>query len=194
MDEPAVVDVLEPQRRLPAVPGGHRRRQRPAGRDEPAEVRAGDVLHRQVQRTVVGAGADRPHDVGVVEPGDGADLAGEPDLEPVRVHPVGAGHLQRDPLAAVAVPGEEHLPHAALAEPVEQDVGADGELLAAAAGQPPDLERGEPAAADEFGVQVGGVGGAQGLDRDVPFDEEGLIDARIEGDRENHQRPIRIVL
>ncbi|MBY0455779.1 MAG: hypothetical protein K2V38_00420 [Gemmataceae bacterium] len=53
------------------------------------------------------------------------------------------------------MPGEVDVPHPALADAVEQDVRADEQPRAVPAEQPPALERGQPAAADQVGRQAG---------------------------------------
>ena len=77
MDHPLVVGVLQPQRRLVDEVAGVAHRHRPPGLDHPGQVEALDVLHGEDEALAAAEGGVGGHDVGVLKPGDGADLAQE---------------------------------------------------------------------------------------------------------------------
>ena len=73
-------------------------------------------------------GVEGADDVGVVELGGGADLAVEAANGVGVVQPLLADELQGDDLAELPVAGLEDLAHAALAQPLQQDVGAEQQV------------------------------------------------------------------
>ncbi len=153
VDQAALVGVLQPQRRLPDVvaslPGGE-----PAARGEQlAQVGALDVLHSQIVIVAGQGGVVGEHDVGVRELGGRLHLAAEADQQFLLVEAVGADDLEGDEAVHEGVPGLEDLAHAALPEPLHQQVRPQHQTLGAALQDLVDLEGGEPAAADQFGGQ-----------------------------------------
>jgi hypothetical protein len=85
-------------------------------------------------------------DVGVVQVGRGADLALESFANVGIVKAFGADELEGNQPAEVAVAGLEDLAHAALAQPLQQDVAAQDQLLPSALEEEVGLVRGQPVA------------------------------------------------
>ncbi len=153
MDQAALVGVLQAQRRLPDVIAGLLRGEPPALREQPGQVGALDVLHGQVaivagQRGVVGQ-----HDVGVRELGGGLHLAAEACQQVLLILAVGADYLEGDEAVHEGVPGLEDLAHAALPDPLQQQVRPQHQALGAALQDLVDLEGCYPAAAHQLGRQ-----------------------------------------
>ncbi len=91
-----------------------------------------DVLHRDVVRIAGQAQVVNGDDIGVRQDGRRLRLALEPlDCLGILAEPLLADQLQRDDTVEQVVPGLEHLPHAALAQRLEQDVGTEHEVFRA---------------------------------------------------------------
>ena len=94
VDHPVLVGVLQAQRRLVHVIAGVRHGQRPAGLDDPGQVEAVDVLHREYDALAEPDGVVRRDDVGVAELRDGPDLAEEAFEHPGAFHDLPPHHLE----------------------------------------------------------------------------------------------------
>ena len=77
------------------------------------------------------------------------------------VEPLLADELEGDDAAELPVAGLEDLAHAALAEPLQQDIGAEKKFLAAALEELVGLVGGQPVAADQLAGQGFGIGKAR---------------------------------
>ncbi len=117
--------------------------------DEAGEVDAFDKLHCDVVRAVDLVGIVSADDVGVDELAGGANLALEPPYHARDGKVLAADDLERDGSLERDVPRLEDLPHAAFAELVQDDIGSERQLVAAALGDGVDLVNGEPAAAHD---------------------------------------------
>jgi hypothetical protein len=115
-----------------------------------------DVLHDQEVAGAVAVGVVGGHDVGVVQLGDGADLAVEALHRAGVAGLAGRQQLDRDAAAHEGVLAEEDLPHAAGAEGPEDLVLAAEDEVAVAPGQElVGLEAGQKPLVDEGVGQVG---------------------------------------
>jgi hypothetical protein len=127
MDEPGRVGRREPLGHLARQPHGE------GGRGEPslqqlAECPSLDVLEDEdVARGVLHHIVD-PHHGGVAQPRRRRGLAAEP-LAFFGGRLLAPDALEGHPPAQALIPGEEHLPHAALTDPARQAVGPDAGRL-----------------------------------------------------------------
>ena len=117
VDDPLPVRLVEPAGQVARERQGLRDRQAPAF-GQLAQVGPLDVLHDDVVEVLRGEDVVDLDDRRVVEPRRHPCLAAEA-LAPPRADPgVGADALHRHPAVEAVVVGEEHLPHAAGAEPL----------------------------------------------------------------------------
>ena len=146
---PVLVGVLQPLRHLAGVVARLLDGQRADALDEAVEVHPLDELHREVIDGALVRGVERLDDVRVRQAGDGLEFALElPDGVAVRGEVV-PQHLERDDPAARAVPRLEDLADPALAEPVEDLVRPDHQLVPVAREQHLELIRRQPVDLDE---------------------------------------------
>jgi hypothetical protein len=157
--QPALVRVVQGQRRLSGQGAGQLRRQRPRPLDQPGEVGALDKLHGQV---VPAAGLARVvggDDVRVAQPRRGARLV----LEAAQGARAGHGLRRQDlqgyhPAHAGVAGAVDAAAAAALAQRPQQAVGAQLQLGGSAGQQPLGLEIGQDASGAQGSQQGGGVG------------------------------------
>jgi hypothetical protein len=157
MDQAALVGVLEPQRCLADVVAGRCHRQRAGLLDQPGQVGALDVLHSQEVGVASLAGVVGDDDIRMSQLGGGVDLAVEAAHGSGAFQPVAADDLEGDDAVHVLVLRLEDLPHATLAKPVQQPIGADQQVLAPAVDDLVDLVRRQPAAPQHLSGQGAGV-------------------------------------
>ena len=116
VDEPFLMGVLEPERRLMDEIAGVGYRQRPLGLDHLGQVETFDVLHREDDALAQSDGGIGRDDVRVAELGDGPDLAEEAFEHAGAFHDLPAHHLEHLVPAHQLVVGEVDNAHAAPAE------------------------------------------------------------------------------
>ena len=124
MDHPRAVRRDERFGSLDRVPDGGVRAHRTAFGDDPLQIEAVHVVHRDPGHLLVLAGTAHAHDPRVVDDGERARLAHQPHARRVGGDPR-RHHLDHD-ARAVRVASEEQHAHAALRQPALDHVGADG--------------------------------------------------------------------
>ena len=130
MDQTALVRIMEAVGRLPDDVGRVLHRQRSTLRaDEPPQVHPRHKLGDQVVHVAVMSRIVSPHEIGMVELCLRANLTREVD-DRLRRRLVERQDLDRRFATHHFVNGLEHLPHAALANPVGNDVGTQIEFAA----------------------------------------------------------------
>ena len=163
VDDPLGVGGLEPAGRLDQAIDGLRDRHRPAIAHDAVEVAAFDVVHDQEMDAAVFVGVLSGHEVGMLEPAGGLDLAAKPhDGVPV-ARKRRRQDLERTDPPQPAMAGLEDHAHSALAELVEDQVVADQEPAALLLINGGRLVRRELAGLDQRARQaqnaLGGIGG-----------------------------------
>ena len=153
----------KPQRRLPAIVAGPVEGQRAVRLDQAGEVDPFDVFHDEEVGAADLVGVDGPDDVGVVELRGGADLALEAADGVGVLQALLADDLDGDDAAELPVAGLEDGAHAALAEALQQDVGAEQQARALALEELVGLVRRQPPPTDQLAGQGArlGKGGLQ---------------------------------
>jgi hypothetical protein len=161
MDEPAFMGVLKSQGGLANEVAGLGYRRWALLPNQLREVDTLDVFHDEEVVAVDFAGVERMDDVGMRQLGGGVDFAVE-SANGVRVaQPFLADELQGDNLAELPVARLEDLPHAAFAQPLQNDVGTQDQVLAVPQEELVGLIRGEPTPLHELpgqGFRVGEAG------------------------------------
>ncbi len=117
-----------------------------------------DIFHDQEKSAGDFIGVEGADDVGMIELSGGADFPLE-TLDRLRVDgAVLADDLDGDDAAQAALPGLVHRAHAAFPQAVEEDIGAQGQVLPPPLQQEIGLKGGQPAALDQVAGQRLGVG------------------------------------
>ena len=132
--------VLQAERRLPDEIAGPGHGQRAGLIHQALEVHAGDALHHQVMRVEHLTGLEDTHDVRMIQAGGRLHFAAKAAQGVAALEPFFQQHLESDQGAGLRQTRLVDDAHAALAEPVHQDIRTQKQPVGLAAQQSPDLE------------------------------------------------------
>jgi len=158
MNESALVGVLQTECRLADVVAGLGGGEGANLADQALQVLAVHILHAEEVGAVGFPRIEGEDNVGVMQ------LPGRPHFLVKPADRLGMAEaifpddLEGNDTAHVLMLGFKHLTHAALAQPIQKEVGPDTQLLAAALRQLAQLKAREPAALEHLASQWTGIG------------------------------------